>query len=68
MKKLENGNFELSREELIGFLAADHELRALQFGGVDNWDWRDESLDNYLSSNDSESFTELAEKDVDSIE
>lgn len=68
MKKLENGNFELSREELIDFLAADHELRALQFGGVDNWDWRDESLDSYLLSNGGESFTELAEKDVDCIE
>ena len=36
--------------DLIEFLSALHELRALQSGGVDNWEWAGESCRDYLKS------------------
>lgn len=48
MKKLANGNYELTRKELKEFRECYHSYRALRFGGVDNWDWYDESYDEYL--------------------
>ena len=48
MKKLANGNYELTRKELKEFWECYHRYRALRFGGVDNWDWYDESYDGYL--------------------
>ena len=49
MKKLANGNYELTRDELEEFLDHYHRYRALDFGGVDNWDWYGESYDDYLN-------------------
>lgn len=66
MKKLENGNFELTREELVGFIVAREELVALESAGVDNWEGYDYRLE-YLEENDAEDFRELAEREVDEI-
>lgn len=35
-------------DDIIDLLAAREELRALNFGGVDNWEWYGESIHNYL--------------------
>lgn len=36
------------RAELLELLEARHRLAALEFGGVDNWQWCDDSLRDYL--------------------
>ena len=38
MKKLANGNYELTRDELKVYLEGYHKNKALEYGGVDNWD------------------------------
>ena len=47
--------FEISREELIELLECQYILAALEYGGVDNWQWYDEScrdfLDDYKNDN-----------------
>ena len=48
MKKLANRNYELTRDELEEFLDHYHRYKALDFGGVDNWEWYSESYDEYL--------------------
>lgn len=66
MKKLENGNFELTREELVKLIKSENELIALESAGVDNWEGYDYRLE-YLEENDAEDFRELAEREVDEI-
>lgn len=66
MKKLENGNFELTRDEMVGFMVAREELVALESAGVDNWEGYDYRWE-YLEENDAEDFRELAEREVDEI-
>lgn len=65
MKKLENGNFELTHSELKDLLKASFKLDALEGGGVDNWEGYDESLSHYLEED--ESFSSLAEKEIDNL-
>lgn len=65
MKKLENGNFELTYSELKDLLKASFKLDALEGGGVDNWEGYDESLSHYLEED--ESFSSLAEKEIDNL-
>ena len=47
--------FEISREELVELLECRYRLTALEYGGVDNWDWYSEScsefLDDYKNEN-----------------
>lgn len=66
MKKLENGNFELTREELVKLIQSENELAALESAGVDNWEGYDYRWE-YLEENDAEDFRELAEREVDEI-
>lgn len=66
MKRLENGNFELTREELIKLIQSENELAALESAGVDNWEGYDYRWE-YLEENDAEDFRELAEREVDEI-
>ena len=40
--------FVLSEDELVRLLESDMELTALGCGGVDNWDWYDDSCSDYL--------------------
>ena len=47
MKKLANGNYELTRDELKVYLEGYHKNKALEHGGVDNWDWYGDSLYDY---------------------
>lgn len=64
MKKLENGNFELTHSELKDLLKASFKLDALEGGGVDNWEGYGDSLSYYLED---ESFSSLAEKEIDNL-
>lgn len=48
MKKLANGNYELTRDELEVYLEGYYKNEALECGGVDNWDWYCESYNEYL--------------------
>lgn len=47
IKKLENGNYEIEKEFLKNLLYSDEKLRALESGDVENWEWYDESLEDY---------------------
>ena len=47
VKKLENGNYELTREYLEELLESDFKLNALINGGVDNWEHFDEVVENF---------------------
>ena len=47
MKKLSNGNYELTRKELKKYLEGYYKNKALERGGVDNWDWYGDSLYDY---------------------
>lgn len=41
-------NYIIPRERLIELIVAELNLNALEGGGVDNWDWYGESIENYL--------------------
>lgn len=47
IKKLENGNYEVEKEFLKEILYSVEKLDALNFGGVNNWEYYEESLENY---------------------
>ena len=47
IKKLENGNFEITREYLEELLESDFKLNALINGGVDNWEHFDEAMEDF---------------------
>ena len=47
IKKLENGNYEITREYLEELLESDFKLNSLINGGVDNWDYFDEVIENF---------------------
>ena len=47
MKKLANGNYELTRDELEVYLEGYHKNEALECWGVDIWDWYGDSLYDY---------------------
>lgn len=66
MKKLENGNYELTRDEMVGFIVAREELVALESAGVDNWEGYGYRWE-YLQDEGVEDFYELAERLVDEI-
>ena len=50
MKKLENGNYELTESELKEYLKGYYTNEALEAGGADNWEWYEEAMDDYLES------------------
>ena len=50
MKKLENGNYELTESELEEYLKGYYTNEALEAGGVDSWEWYGETMDDYLES------------------
>ena len=47
IKKLENGNYEITREYLEELLESDFRLNALSNGGVDNWEYYEEAMEEY---------------------
>ena len=47
IKKLENGNYEITRLYLEELLESDFKLNSLINGGVDNWDYFDEVVENF---------------------
>lgn len=57
----------VSEEELIDLLEAYYKLIALESGGVDNWEWYSESLNNWLINNGaaSEDFYDIAKYELD---
>ena len=56
IKKLENGNYEITREYLEELLYSYHRLNALECGGVDNWQDYCDVLNDYLSEEDWDDF------------
>ena len=40
--------YKVSERDLLNLLEALHELNALAYGGVDNWEWYSESKSNYI--------------------
>lgn len=66
MKRLENGRFELTEEELVKLFAAQAELEALECAGVDNWCGWDYRWD-YLEEDGFETFREYAEDKVKNL-
>jgi len=47
IKKLRNGNFEITREYLEELLESDFKLNALINGGVDDWEFYDEAIEDF---------------------
>lgn len=47
IKKLKNGNYEITREYLEELLESDFRLNALSNGGVDNWEYYEEAMEEY---------------------
>ena len=47
IKKLKNGNFEITREYLEELLESDFKLNALSNAGVDNWEFYDETMEDF---------------------
>lgn len=47
IKKLKNGNYEITREYLEELLESDFKLNALINGGVDNWEHFDEAMEDF---------------------
>ena len=45
IKKLKNGNYEITREYLEELLESDFKLNALINGGVDTWEYFDEVVE-----------------------
>lgn len=48
----------ISKARLEELLDRDAQLRALEHGGVDNWEWYDESLTEYRKEKDLKEFRE----------
>lgn len=57
IKKLKNGNYEITREYLEELLESDFRLNALSNGGVDNWEYYEEAMEDF-NSDDVENFIE----------
>ena len=47
IKKLENGNYEITKEYLEELLESDFKLNALSNAGVDNWEFYDETMEDF---------------------
>lgn len=47
IKKLENGNYEITREYLKQLITSDFKLNALSNGGVDNWEYYEEAMEDF---------------------
>ena len=62
------------KEELKELLAAQDKLAALEYGGVDNWSWYSDSLNDYLKEDWKENkeaymkFFNITESDKDFFE
>lgn len=52
--------FVLSEDELVRLLESDMELAALGRGGVDNWDWYDDSCCDYRDAVGFDDFEDAA--------
>jgi hypothetical protein len=47
IKKLENGNYEITREYLEQLVKSDFKLNSLINCGIDNWEYYDDFLEEY---------------------
>ena len=47
IKKLKNGNYEITREYLEELLESDFKLNALINGGVNDWEFYDEAIEDF---------------------
>ena len=47
IKKLKNGNYEITKEYLEELLESDFRLNALSNGGVDNWEYYEEAMEDF---------------------
>jgi hypothetical protein len=47
IKKLENGNYEITREYLKQLITSDFKLDSLINCGIDNWEYYDDFLEEY---------------------
>ena len=66
MKRLENGRFELTEEELVKLFEAKAELEALEYAGVDSWISYDYRRD-YLEEDGFKTFREYAKDKVKNL-
>lgn len=47
IKKLKNGNYEITKEYLEELLESDFKLNVLINGGVDDWEFYDEAMEGF---------------------
>lgn len=55
----------ITEEELRRFQIAEETLAALEAGGVDNWDWYSESINNYIRNNPDSTLAKTIREDED---
>ena len=65
--------YRVSEKNLRKYLTMAHRLRALEQGGVDNWEWYGESIGNYIADcsmideKPYEDIEEIVDKDLSQI-
>lgn len=52
----------IEKEKLLELMVDSLKLQALEEGGVDNWDWYGEAIEQFLDNEDAFDFYELAER------
>lgn len=57
-------NYYISEIELLELLTAYHKQAALENGGVDNWEWHDYSVMDYLEAHGKKKFEDIARDEL----
>lgn len=57
-------SYYISESELLELLTAYHRLAALENGGVDNWEWYDYAVMDYLEAHGKEEFGDIAQDEL----
>ena len=58
-------NYYICESELLELLTAYHRLAALENGGVDNWEWHDYAVMDYLGARGNKEFEDIAQDELD---
>ena len=56
--------YKIPKDELEDILCDAYRFRALDCGGVDNWEWYSESIHNFCHEDCTNSIEELVDKDM----
>lgn len=57
-------NYYISEGELLELLTAYHKQAALENGGVDNWEWHDYAVMDYVEAHGKKDFEDIAQDEL----